>query len=647
MSVVLAALSSAAMAQPAPATPQLGTIEVQENAPGQNVSTVDRNRLLNEQGPKLDDTLRSMAGVFTRQTAQQPGVAVNIRGFEGQGRVNMMIDGVRQSFRFTGHEAAGFTYIDPMLLAGIDISRGEVTGLGGGGLAGSANFRTLGVDDIVDPGKTVGGLARLSWGSNGVGFQEMLAGGVRIDQFGIAGAISRRNSDNYHDGYGNSVPHSGQDLISGLIKGTWTNGIHSINLGGVFYDNDFAANSYYQTVNNKTFNLGYRYNPGSDLIDLHINARANILNMKYTAGISGAPPYVGRTIQDNGVGFDIANDSRFYLGSWTLLSSNGLEYFHDDVKAHNGGVNPGSGEASTLGVFTNNTFRYGIVDFIAGLRFNRYTIDGKGVLSDSQGAYSVDQDDSSFDPKFTLALNVTPWLQPYVSWGRSMRAPSLQETMLGGDHPGGQTQGFIPNPFLKPEQSQGWEAGVNVNRADLLMPHDSLTMRVNYFNKDVEDYIAARAVGRVFQYQNIPGTTHVSGWEVEANYDAGFAFGGVTFTQIDNDLPTQQPGVGASQYLPDQVYSLNAGFRAFERRLTMGGRFDHVSDGKAATFAGDVAQSGKAYDLVGLYATYKLTENVDLNTRVTNLFDTAYTPFLSTIGTGQGRTFYVSTQVKF
>ncbi len=126
------------------------------------VSTVSRQEINRFGDVKLDDLLRDVPGTFTRMNASQPGVAVNIRGFEGSGRVNMMVDGVRQNFRFTGHEAQGFTYIDPNLLADIDVSRGAVTGAGGGGLAGSVNFRTLGVDDIVRQGQQYGVLGRAS-----------------------------------------------------------------------------------------------------------------------------------------------------------------------------------------------------------------------------------------------------------------------------------------------------------------------------------------------------------------------------------------------------------------------------------------------------------------------------------------------------
>ena len=87
------------------------------------------------------DVLRSMPGTSTTGNPQNPGVAVNIRGFEGSGRVNMMIDGVRQNFRFTAHEAKGFAYVDPALLAGVDIMRGAISTAGGAGaLAGAANL---------------------------------------------------------------------------------------------------------------------------------------------------------------------------------------------------------------------------------------------------------------------------------------------------------------------------------------------------------------------------------------------------------------------------------------------------------------------------------------------------------------------------
>src|SRR5262249_50440092 len=142
----------------------------------------------------VQDVLRAMPGVSTGDDPNNPGVAINIRGFEGEGRVNMMIDGVRQNFRTTGHGPAGFAYVDPLLLSSIEVQRGAVSGVGGAGaLAGTADLHTLDVDDILKPGKNYGSLSSLSWGSNGVGFSEMGSGAIRSGAVSVAGAISKHN----------------------------------------------------------------------------------------------------------------------------------------------------------------------------------------------------------------------------------------------------------------------------------------------------------------------------------------------------------------------------------------------------------------------------------------------------------------------
>jgi hemoglobin/transferrin/lactoferrin receptor protein len=653
-SVLAMASAAPALAQQAAtgAGVQLRPVQVEGELPAENTTTIDSARLNLEGAARLDDVLRGTPGVFTRQNAQQPGVAVNIRGFEGAGRVNMSIDGVRQNFRFTGHEAAGFTYVDPNLLAGIDIARGEVTGVGGGALAGTVNFRTLNVDDVVRPGQTHGGLARLSWGTNGALFNNMLAYGVRLENAGVVGAISKRNSNLYHDGNGNIVAGTSQDLLSGLVRANVSHGAHSLSLGAVFYSNYFLANSYNQQIDNRTVSANYRYNPGNPLIDLRVNAYYNQLNMNYTGGTSTSA--LGREITDDGLGFDISNISRWNLGRVAVRSTNGVEYFHDDVRSANGGVNPGSGTSSQLGVFTNNTFSYGIVDFTAGLRYDHYTLSGSGVTNDRVGAFSVDTSTGSVNPKFTLGVNVTNWLQPYVSWGRSMRSPTLQETMLGGSHPGTTSGSYLPNPNLRPETSQGWEMGVNLRRHALLTERDNLRLRANYFIKGVEDYIAASYVtaSRAFRYTNIAGTTQVQGFEVELGYDAGFAFGGINYTNMRSNIPSQVPGLGASQYMPDHVLSVDAGMRFLRERLTLGARYNYVSAGPVATlnssFTGAAAtEGGKPYNIVNLFTNYRVTDSWDVSFRITNLLNESYTPFLSTTGNGQGRTFYLATQIRF
>src|SRR5690606_25930360 len=126
------ALAQQAIAQEQAATSEGGvalkTITIRQTPRTQETpaptSTVDRQTINRFGGAKIDDVLRSEPGVFTSINASNPGVAVNIRGFEGSGRVNMLIDGVPQSYRNTDHSSAGYSYIDSNLLADIDIQRG-------------------------------------------------------------------------------------------------------------------------------------------------------------------------------------------------------------------------------------------------------------------------------------------------------------------------------------------------------------------------------------------------------------------------------------------------------------------------------------------------------------------------------------------
>lgn len=641
--------AASAQAQGAPvSTIPLGTLNVTADPPAEaakNATTIDQEEI--QSYGSIDDVLRSTPGVFTQDNPQQPGFGVNIRGFEGQGRVNMMVDGVRQSFRFSGHEAGGFTYVDPNLLAGMDITRGEVTTAGGGGLAGSVNFRTLDVDGILRDGADKGGLGRVSWGSNGAGFSEMLSAAAKVGAYGVAGAISKRDSDDYKGGDGDTVSHTSQDLISGLLKFNANLAeVHHVSLGAVFYNNDFFANSYGQTVQNNTYTAKYNYNPHNDIIDLTVNSYYNDLKMKYTSGTGSS---VGRNITDKGAGFDASNVSSADLGPVRLRSTNGFEYFHDDVTSRNGGVNPGDGSSASGGLFTENTFSYGIFDLTGGLRYSFFSLDGSGTLSSSYGTYNVDTSKGELDPKITLAARVTDWLQPYATFSRSMRAPTLQETMLGGDHPGSSSQSFIPNPELKPETQVGWEFGANVKAADLLSDGDALTVRADYYVMDVDNYIASQVNstwGR-YQYVNVEGNTKVQGFELAAKYDMGRAFGDISYTHSNSDLPSQTPGLGASQYLPDDVVAATAGLRFLDRKLTIGGRYTYVSGGMVAANSG-VSQTSESYDIVDAFASYAVTDSVEVSFKATNLFDETYVPFLSnSTEYGPGRTFYVASQFRF
>ena len=633
------------------------------------VSTATQSDLQTFGQVNTGDVLRAMPGTYTRESATNPGIAVNIRGMEGSGRVNMMIDGVRQNFRFTTHEASGMLYVDPALLAGIDIQRGPISTTGGAGaLAGSANFRTLGIDDIIKPGNSMGAITSLTWGSNNQGFSEMGAAAVRSGSVAIGGAISHRSPDDYKNGDGLTIPYSRQDVISGLVKAEFgATPFNRLTLGGVFYDNDFFAQSVYQQVDSKVFTAKYRYTSmDNPLIDFRFNASMSDVAMHYRRNIPGlGGSTAGRHIRDEGIGFDMSNTSRFNWGAVRVKSEYGVEYFNDDVTAKNlinppaaGGVNP-SGEATTGGVFSQTTFSYGMFDLITGLRYDFYQIDGKLNTTD------VDISGERLNPKVTLAAQVTPWLQPYITYAEAFRAPTIQETMLGGNHPGG-GPGFTPNPLLKPEIQKGWELGANVVSNGLFTHRDAFRFKVAYFKNDVEDYITGCFPGfgpcTASMYINNPGTSKLQGVELQGSYDAGFLFGQISYTYTDSDLPTQINGLGAQSFTPEHVLVMTAGLRFLNEKLTIGARGTITSeaftgDPNAMIYGTPLYTDG--YALLDLFSNYKINDTFEIGASVNNVFDEGYTKALTTApsvscapagvtcNTGMGRTFLLTAKTHF
>lgn len=138
---------------------------------------------IGETTQSLDSVVRSMSGTYTNTDQSQGTIQVNIRSMTGLGRVNTMIDGVTQTYYGSsadqkskyhtdgaGRQAFG-AMIDPMFLVGVDVEKGTFSG-GHGGLMGSANFRTISVDDLVRSGN-FGAMLRAKIGTNGLNYHIM------------------------------------------------------------------------------------------------------------------------------------------------------------------------------------------------------------------------------------------------------------------------------------------------------------------------------------------------------------------------------------------------------------------------------------------------------------------------------------------
>lgn len=107
-------------------------------------------------GTSTGDMLKSTPGVIASANRNGASLEVNIRGVQGMNRVKVTVDGSEQTIA----EGQGYpgsrtrSYVDPDLIAGIEIEKGpQMSGAGAGAIGGSVNMRTLDVQDILKEGK--------------------------------------------------------------------------------------------------------------------------------------------------------------------------------------------------------------------------------------------------------------------------------------------------------------------------------------------------------------------------------------------------------------------------------------------------------------------------------------------------------------
>lgn len=299
--------------------------------------------------------------------------------------------------------------------------------------------------------------------------------------------------------------------------------------------------------------------------------------------------------------------------------------------------------------------------------------------------YDVDRSAGKLLPALSAAIRPARWLELYGSWGKSWRPPAINELLMVGSHP---AQGFatiLPNPLLDAETSQTWEVGVNTIFKDVALDDDNLSLKVGYFDTRADNYMFSSmnvmTPGAGLEKLPFPGTTafvnnrtrtQFRGLELEGRYDAGWLYGGVSYThylggankfcedlyflgsgpnkydqpKADGSYPSQHNDAVAKGYdswrawADDQVECGNfvfnsaiakpvdkgmvqVGVRLLERKLDTGVRFNYSGEGWYNRDAGG-SQVWFKYTTWDWYASYQANANVKLMASVENLTNRMY-----------------------
>ena len=84
------------------------------------VSVVTLEQIQGLQPNRLSDIFYNIPGVTFQERGDDPSTVINIRGLQDFGRVAVVVDGARQNYQRTGHNANGAFFLDPELIGGSD-----------------------------------------------------------------------------------------------------------------------------------------------------------------------------------------------------------------------------------------------------------------------------------------------------------------------------------------------------------------------------------------------------------------------------------------------------------------------------------------------------------------------------------------------
>ncbi|WP_213980968.1 TonB-dependent receptor [Sphingomonas sp. dw_22] len=596
-------------------------------------------------------------------------------------------------------------YVDPDLIGAITIAKGPTDDAAGtGAIGGSVQIRTLNAEDIVPEGEHFAARVRAGMSDNAIsptapfvmkppafmqtprtdgsalfdfnnGFGN-IAIATRQDSFDIIAAFARRRSGNYMVGQkgtttyadergatralslvkpGQEAFNTSEDVTSGLVKATFRFGDgHALQLGYSRYENEYGEaqptmlNSqitWRQTnlsrTNTDTYTARYRWNPGSDWVDL----KANL----WMSRVDAVLRYNSLPTRDDPIptlsrlyGGDISNRSVIDTGQGVLTLHYGGTYSHERARSPLSnilevGVN---GDRDLYGLFANGEWKpLGWLTANLGARLDGYHLTDKSDPALFPANWAIRGYNSREGANASISASIVAepvrGLQFYALHAGGYRPPTIRETGLSVSF-------LYPNPDLKPETASNWEIGTNFSRDGLLFGKDKARLKLSYFWNNYNDYISRVEMPREMQtiaYFTVVNIDKVrfTGVEASGSYDVDKVFfeGALTYYDSATFCDGANP---CGNKMPDGAYTANdipprfsasatLGVRLFRDRLELSGRVSRI--GSRLVAAQQVLGLNNVgiwvpYTVVDLSGSVKLTREFSLQLSAENLTDRYY-----------------------
>ncbi|OTA18881.1 putative TonB-denpendent outer membrane receptor [Xenorhabdus beddingii] len=671
-------------------------IEAMEK-PGAYSSVGEDNKL-----ESVDSILRSLPGTYTQMDASQGQgiVSVNIRGLSGFGRVNMMVDGVSQSFY--GSSPSEFAHgsqpysqfgalVDPNFIVRVDVARGQADGSDSvNALVGSANFRTLGVDDVVFEGNKAGVRTKWTYGNNGAGRSGMMAVAGKTQAFspeGSLGALFAFSGHNIEAHYRNADGVSSEKFgTSKTFKQKPNSQLMKLNIKpNDFHDLEFSSRLYHNKFNkrhidNYDYYLKYHYTPFTELVDTNVMLTTSNGQQSYQSESVGVFDKSEAKNKSNSI--NIKNTSRFNYGDTDFAFTLGGKWMRteyskeiktrsknekEDMQIKENNAFAPSGKQDITSIYGGLKIERSIYTANLGLNYLDYSVKGlKPACEDRvscfpQGEAQLNLKESGFNPNILLSAEIIPEFQPFISYTHSMRAPNAQEIFQSND------SGTSINPFLKGEKADTYQIGFNSYRPNLIVDEDVFRLKVTLFHTKIKNYISndhymlctgkklCKLDGKLsaeeeraldvnvstYIYTNSLTPVTMKGYEISANYDAGMFYSSLTYSQQKTQQPTSLSahyfGASPESQLPERYLTLDTGVRFLDEKFRIGtimkytGQSYHQSPNDDRDDDNQIImeKSDKIPMIVDLYGDYQVNKNLSVKLSVQNLTNKNYSDALN------------------
>lgn len=562
---------------------------------GSSVTLITAEDLENRQTVHVADILREVPGVSVNRSGG-PGALteVRIRGAEAN-QTLVLIDGIEANDP-AGASMFNFAHLLASDIERIEILRGPQSVLyGSEAVGGVVNIITKQGRDrprvagSIEGGSYRTGKANASLSTGGERY-DVLISGTHLRSDGISQAKHPRG-ELKPDGYENSTVFAklGVTPLDNLrldFVGRYTN-----------YDQDIDDFTTRATEADLQTRGDQRYGRAQATLDLldgrwrqRVGATFTRLEAKDYREGSRTNTAIGRRTK-----FDYQSDLSFetpQVADASHLVSLGLEHEREAVEL-------------------SSAFADVDRDFVTRSLYGQYQLDLLERLSLSAGLRH--DFNRRFEDAQTWRLTaaydlVETGTRLRASYGTAVKNPTITE-LYGFD------QSFQGNPDLKPENSRGWEAGVE---QDLF--GERLTLGATYFHQNIKDLITG--AGRTAINQE--GTSRSRGVELTAEVAVGEGLsllGSYTYNH------TEDPQGQRLTKRPAHRASVNVNYRFLEDRANL--NLGVIYNGSQSDLAFDQnfntsAVSLHSYTLVTLAGAYRVTDNLEIFGRVENALDRNY-----------------------